>query len=337
MKNRCLKSLALIIAVCGAAIAEEPRLLNLSGDLEVHDPAIAKQGDIYYLFCTGGFRRGGILPLFTSPDLQHWHRTGSVIQKLPDSVAATFPKTRFAWAPDISYFNGSYHLYYAVSSFGSNDSAIVLATTPTLDPASNQYHWTDQGVIVRSRPGVDNFNAIDPNIAIEDERHVWLSWGSFWGGIMIERIDPQTGRVADAKIHQLATRPHNVNGETQNSGGPIEAPFLARHGDHWYLFASWDYCCRGTKSDYKIVVGRAASITGPYLDRRGTQMTEGGGTLVVEANTGEWRGAGHPAVLSVKNVDYLVFHAYSATTGRPQLQISTVRWDDGWPCVASLP
>lgn len=338
MIKRTLTSLTLAVAFCSLAIADEPRLLKLTGDLEVHDPAIAKQGDIYYLFCTGGFRRGGVLPLFTSPDLQHWHRVGSIIEKLPESLAQAFPKTRFAWAPDISYFNGSYHLYYAISTFGSNDSAILLATNTTLDPASHQYRWTDQGVVVRSRPEADNFNAIDPNIAVEDERNVWLSWGSFWGGIMMQRIDPQTGHVVNRdKIHELATRPHEVNGETHNSGGPIEAPFLVRHGDYWYLFVSWDYCCRGSKSDYKVVVGRATSITGPYLDRRGTPMTEGGGTLVIEANAGEWRGAGHPAVLAVKETDYIVFHAYSATTGRPQLQISTITWDDGWPRVASLP
>ena len=64
---------------------------------------------------------------------------------------------------------------------------------------------------------------------------------------------------------------------------------------------------------------------------------EGGGALVVEAQTAKWHGAGHEAVLQEKNQDYLVFHAYDATTGRPFLTISTMEWENGWPKVAALP
>jgi arabinan endo-1,5-alpha-L-arabinosidase len=334
---RCL-SLFLIAVFFGAAAAEEPGLLPLTGDLDVHDPALAKEGATYYLFCTGGFRRGGILPIYTSPDLQKWQRFDSALIKLPEWASEEFPRTRSAWAPDISYFNGKYHLYYALSKYGTNDSAIALLTNAKLDPSSKEYKWVDEGLVVRSRPGRDDFNAIDPNIAVEDEANIWLSWGSFWGGIILQRIDPRTGRLEEgSKLHRLAARPRKVDGKVQTSGGAIEAPFLIHHGDFWYLFVSWDYCCRGNRSDYKVVVGRSASITGPYLDRKGKAMIEGGGTLVIEAATDQWRGAGHPAVYTEQNVDYLVFHAYSAETGRPRLQISTVTWDDGWPRVAKLP
>ena len=66
-------------------------------------------------------------------------------------------------------------------------------------------------------------------------------------------------------------------------------------------------------------------------------MSDGGGTLVVEAATDNWRGAGHEALYHENDTDYLAFHAYSAKTGRPQLQISTIEWQDGWPAVARLP
>jgi arabinan endo-1,5-alpha-L-arabinosidase len=110
-----------------------------------------------------------------------------------------------------------------------------------------------------------------------------------------------------------------------------------KHGELWYLFVSWDFCCRGAKSDYKVVVGRADQVTGPYRDRTGKLMIEGGGTFLVEAATDHWRGAGHPAILHEDGAEYLVFHAYSATTGRSRLQISPIAWHNGWPQVAQLP
>lgn len=327
----------LVLAVTVAAAP--PELLELSGDLAVHDPAIIKAGDDYYILCTGGFRGQGIVPIRKSSDLRRWERDGFVFDKRPAWVANEVPKARNAWAPDISYFNGKYHLYYSLSSFGVNDSAIGLATNATLDRGDPNYGWVDEGLVVRSRAGEDDFNAIDPNLVIEDKKNVWLSWGSFWGGVMMRRVDPATGKLSstDTTLFKLAAWPRSKSQETPPVEGAIEAPAIVRHGDHWYLFVSFDFCCRGAKSDYKVVVGRANKVTGPFVDRTGRPMSDGGGTLVIEAATDHWRGAGHQAVLADKGVDYLVFHAYSAETGRSLLQISTIEWDAGWPRVAQLP
>jgi arabinan endo-1,5-alpha-L-arabinosidase len=258
---------------------------------------------------------------------------------LPEWVAAEVPKARNAWAPDISYFGGKYHLYYSLSSFGVNDSAIALATNATLDQASPDYKWVDEGEVVASHAGQDDFNAIDPNLAIESDGKLWLCWGSFWGGIKMRQIDPSSGKLSNHNetLYSLASRPRHDPHQTPPVEGAIEAPFLVQHGDHWYLFASYDFCCRGAKSDYKVRVGRSAAITGPYLDKDGQSLTDGGGSLVVEAASDSWHGAGHEAVLHDGDTDYLLFHAYSAETGRPRLQISTISWDDGWPSVAQLP
>jgi arabinan endo-1,5-alpha-L-arabinosidase len=160
----------------------------------------------------------------------------------------------------------------------------------------------------------------------EDERNIWLSWDGFWGGVMMRRVDSATGKLSmsDSMLHNLAARPRSKSHDTLPVEDAIDALTIIRHGDHWYLFVSFDFCCRGAKRDYKVVVGRADKVTGPYVDRAGRPMSEGGGTLVIEAATDHWRGAGHQAVFTDSGVDYLVFHAYSAETGRSRLQISTI-------------
>ena len=242
---------------------------------------------------------------------------------------------RNAWAPDIAYFNGKYHLYYSVSSFGSRNSAIGLATTRTLDPSSPDYRWTDEGMVLRSYQDKDDWNAIDPNLVLDGDR-AWLAWGSFWGGIKMRRVDPSSGKLsaADETMHALSSRPRE-----QPINGSVEAPFIVRHGDYWYLFVSFDRCCRGAQSTYNVVVGRSRSVTGPYVDRSGKPMSEGGGTLVLEATTPTWRGPGHPAIFSEGGKDFMFFHAYFGEgRGRGSaLQISTLVWEDGWPKVGALP
>ena len=320
----------------GVRAGASQAMLPLEGDVSpVHDPVVIKEKGTYYVFCTGGRSGQGVLPIRTSSDMRTWKAGGFVFESLPDWVGKEVPMARNGWAPDISYFNGKYHLYYSVSSFGSRNSAIGLATTRTLDPASPDYRWTDEGMVLRSYQDKDDWNAIDPNLVLDGDR-AWLVWGSFWGGIKMRRIDPSSGKLsaADETMHVLSSRARE-----QPINGSVEAPFIVRHGDYWYLFVSFDRCCRGAESTYNVVVGRSRSVTGPYVDRSGKPMTEGGGTLVIEATTPTWRGPGHPAVFSEGGKDFMFFHAYFGEgRGRGSaLQISTLVWEDGWPRVGALP
>lgn len=312
-----------------------PRLLSLSGDTRLHDPAAIREGDSWYILSTGRGRRG-ILPIRVSRDLRSWERRGAALESLPYWARREIPRARGAWAPDVSRFGGRVHVYYSVSTFGSNDSAIGLVTNATLDPDRPDYEWVDRGLVVRSRRGRDDWNAIDPHVVVEDEERVWLAWGSFWDGIKMRRLDPATGllHAEDTRLHSLARRPRGGPG---GASGAVEAPWIARHDGRWYLFVSFDHCCRGPRSTYRIRVGRSDEVTGPYVDHRGVPLTRGGGTPVLDATSPRWRGPGHCAVLQDPGGDHMLYHVYDGRTGRSELGISSLVWIDGWPRAAELP
>jgi arabinan endo-1,5-alpha-L-arabinosidase len=286
-----------------------------------HDPTIIKQGRYYYSFITGDSATRTYLPMRRSTDLLHWSDLGPVFAAAPTWVTEQLGTTPpDFWAPDISFFGGLYHLYYAASSFGTNNSVIGLATNTTLDPASPSYHWADHGLVVRSSTA-DNFNAIDPELVLAGKNEAWLAFGSFWDGIKMRRLDRATGMLStdDTTLYSLASR----------GGASIEGASITRHGNYWYLFASLDYCCRGIDSDYRVVVGRSASVTGPYTDRSGTPMLTGGGTELLRGYN-EFRGPGGGDVFG----DLYAHHYYDLDdNGLPKLSVRPIKWAGGWPAL----
>jgi len=331
-------SVALVLFCAPSASAQstspslkaQPELLSLEGDITpIHDPAIIRAGDTYHVFATNRFQ-GKLLPIFCSKDLRHWKFCGHVFDAVPEWALKEIPGARGIWAPDISFVDGKYLLYYAVSTFGSNHSVIGLITNKTLDSTSPDYRWVDQGRVIGSTRA-DDWNAIDPNFIVEPNGSRWLAMGSFWGGIKMRKLDKDTGKLSprDPTLYSLASR-------RPLEPPAIEAPYIVKHDKYYYLFVSFDYCCRGKESTYKIMVGRSEKIYGPYVDREGKPMMAGGGTLVLSGSSA-WAGPGGQSVLMDKKSDLLVFHSYDGTTGRPALQISTILWEDGWPRVAPLP
>jgi arabinan endo-1,5-alpha-L-arabinosidase len=289
----------------------------------VHDPSVAKSRGTYYLFGTGP----GI-PIWTSHDLRTWTRSGAVFENnLPSWASTTIPGTQFPWAPDISYFAGRWHVYYAISTFGSKTSAIGFATSPTLDPHARGYGWTDHGVVVRSNETTD-YNAIDPNIVAEGS-DVSLVLGSFFGGIKLFKLDPATGKIPAS----LAV-PTPIASRLVPTWG-IEGSFVVHRDRYYYLFVSFDNCCRGAESTYNVRVGRATAVDGPYVDDAGVPLLLGGGRLVL-ASAGTRRGPGHEAVLHDGKQWQLFFHYYDASDkGTAKLGILRITWTtDGWPTVS---
>ncbi|ROO59075.1 arabinan endo-1,5-alpha-L-arabinosidase [Micromonospora sp. Llam0] len=288
-----------------------PDPMRVTGDTGVHDPSMIRRPTGGYLMA----HTGNDVALKTSTDRVSFRNAGSVF---PGGAPWTTPYTggsRNLWAPDLSFHDNRYYLYYSASTFGSNRSAIFLATSSTGASGS----WTNQGLIVESQSS-DTFNAIDPNLIVDDQGRWWLSFGSFWSGIKMIALDPDTGRRSGSAMHSLAGR----------GGGAIEAPTLVNRGGHYYLYVSFDRCCQGAASTYRVMVGRSTSVTGPFTDRSGNLLTAGGGTQIL-AGHGGVNGPGHQAVLADADGDYLLYHYY-ANNGAALLGINRIGYDAaGWP------
>ena len=298
------------LLACSVAQADE-----LLGDTRAHDPTFLIDAGRQYVFTTGaGLQRlvssdgktwARIKPIFTPENIPAWWMDAVPAHKGVD-----------VWAPKLFRHAGRMWVLYSISTFGKNTSAIGLisATSPDADD------WRDEGLVVASQAS-DNFNAIDPDVMADSDGRLWMSYGSFWGGIRLSELDAKTLRPIG--------EPRFI---ARHKGG-IEAPTLVRHGEWVYLFVSHDFCCRGVDSTYNIRVGRARLPTGPFLDRDGVALMDGGGTLIEESGP-RWKGPGHQDVVG----DTLVRHAYDAEDkGKSHLRISTLKWsDDGWPSLDEL-
>ena len=294
--------------------------------IPAHDPVLIKQDSVYYMFCTG---QG--ITVWSSVNRVDWKKEPPVFAQPPAWVMKDLPAFKgHTWAPDISFHNGQYYLYYAVSAFGKNTSCIGVATNKTLHPGSRDYHWEDRGKLVQSVPNRDDWNAIDPNLFVDDNDSAWLTFGSFWSGIKLVKLNNNLISLTHPEER------YNLANRKDSGNSAIEAPFLFKKGKYYYLFVSVDYCCRGLKSTYKVLVGRSEKVTGPYIDKNNVPMMKGGGSLVAAGDTINWVAVGHNAVYTFDGKDYIVYHGYDAKdNGKSKLIIRELNWDPaGWPVVA---
>jgi arabinan endo-1,5-alpha-L-arabinosidase len=307
-------ALASLLAVIPAYAAET--------DCLVRDPStIVKRGDTYWIYGTGHGTQQ-----FSSKDRIHWTFRGPALPKAPDWLAAIVPgNNNEVWAPDIHLYHGTYYLYSAYSHWGTNNSGIGVATSKTLEPNS----WVDQGLVVHSANGGD-VNDIDPCVFEDAAGALWLSYGSFVSGIKLIALDPNTGRQS------------TTNTTITNISSNGEASYITFRNGYYYLFVNWESCCVGSQSKYNIRMGRSRTVTGPYLDKSGKDMMQGGGTLflgsVTDNGTGrppdDEVGPGHVGILHDSDGDWLSTHYEWARDkkGATTVNIQKLAWDsDGWP------
>lgn len=305
---RALRALMAALALCLATGvgAAEPQ-----AEPGAHDPTLLIQGDRWFVFTTGH----GLQRLASADEGKTWRRLAPVFSAAPAWWAEAVPEHKGldVWAPKLFEHRGRVWVLYSISTFGKNRSAIGLASSDTPDGDD----WRDDGLVVQSR-AEDHFNAIDPDLFVETDGRLWLSYGSFWGGLRLTELSADT------------LRPTGETTFIARRKGGIEAPTIVRYGEWVYLFASYDLCCKGAESTYNIRVGRARHVQGPYLDRDGKDLMDAGATPLLAGGT-RWKGPGHQDVVG----DWLVHHAYdSERGGKPHLRLKRLSWsDDGWPVI----
>jgi arabinan endo-1,5-alpha-L-arabinosidase len=323
-----LLALALLLSTPVRAADAQPKM---TGDTLIHDPSVIEVGGRFVAFGSG--KQGpthGAIRVKTSPDGLAWTDAGVIGDGPPEwAEAALGFKPVTVWAPSISRRDGTFFLYYCLSSFGDNASAIGLMTNTAFDPSKPGEGWRDQGMVVMSKHGED-FNAIDPFRIDASDGRAWLAFGSFWSGIKLSELNPETGKLARADEPRIALASRN--------GGAIEAASILEHEGRFYLFVSFGQCCKGVASTYNIRVGRADRIEGPYVDRDGKPMLDGGGSLVL-GTTGRFIGPGGQEAVKTSRGDWLAYHYYDGdAAGASKLQFSPLLWsDDGWPELGPLP
>jgi len=307
------------LACAAAALLLVASVRALDGDFGMHDPStIVRDGSRYYVYSTGAG-----LPVFVSDDGWTWKRAGSVMASMPggkprpDVVARGGNNT---WAPDVMKVGDRYFLYYSAPGTQPK-SAIGLLVGKTLDPQAPDYGWNDAGPVVWS-DGVEDSNAIDPGVFRDPTNgSLWLTYGSYFGYIRLVELDPTSGLRRD-----LRRAPINIaiNGEAS----------IVIFRDGWYyLLVTHGSCCAGTNSTYSIRMGRARKVNGPYVDRSGVDMLQGGGSLFL-GSSGRFVGAGHFGLLDLGDGVQKFSCHFEADLERGGISVLDIRpllWRDGWP------
>jgi arabinan endo-1,5-alpha-L-arabinosidase len=281
----------------------------MSGDTFSHDPTLYEENGVWYQYFTAdwiGSKR--------SNDGRNWRDTGRILpgefswwrNYVPDWEPAN------VWAPEIDRYGDRVWMWYSVSTFGSRVSAIGLLSATSAAAGD----WRDEGVAISSNNS-NNYNAIDADLAVDEYGDPWMTFGSWNSGIKLTRLDPLSMKPV-GQLYSIASK-----------GGGIEAPDVVYRQGYYYLFVSLGKCCDGVNSTYHIVYGRSEKMTGPYLDKNGNDMLNGGGSLLDGGND-VWIGPGGQDII---NTNLIIRHAYPASQNQfAAVLISALNWDaDGWP------
>ena len=303
---------------------QEPDKYSLWGS---HDPAIFHDpvSGNYYTYCTGAIAR-------RSKDMIVWENIGKVVEN-PPKESMDWVGDSGIWAPDIIKVGDEYRLYCSNSTWGVRQSCIFLAVA---DNAEGPF--IPRGCVLKTSEDLP-VNAIDANLIVDEETgQQYMVYGSFWGGCYILKLDEKTGLAAEEGIGKCVAR------RPKWTDCAIEGPYIKYNPDtgYYYLFVSYG----SLKSDYNIRVGRSKSVTGPYYDHNGRDMTDLDdfknevGFMIAcgyHFDHGQgYMGPGHNSVLrDFDNEWYLVCHIREHDFKVPQIStmhIYKMFWTpDGWP------
>lgn len=282
----------------------------------VPDPSVVRTPeDTYYAYGTYNVwdpaKDRPLVAVLRSRNLADWTYVGEAFDERPDW------KDGGVWAPDVARIDGRYVCYYSLAHWGDPNPGIGAAAAETPEGP-----FGDRGKLLRSdEVGVEN--SIDPFVVPGGDRPT-LYWGSHHG-IYAAPLAPDGLSLAGA--------PERI------AGGDVEAACVVEREGSYYLLVSTGTCCKGARSTYHVLAGRADSLTDTYVDADGTELSAGSGELVVEGGD-RFAGPGHCDVATDgAGDDWLVHHGYersnawTGVTPRRVLFVSPIEWRVGWPVV----
>ncbi len=270
------------------------------------------------------------LTILKSSDFRHWESTGRRVFTHDDEKRIR-KEWKEIWAPDAFRLGDEYLLYVSLVNCDTNSAIAVYSSKSPEGP------FTDGRIITKS---VDTGirDTIDPEVVRDDrDGTLWLFFGST-GKMHRVRLAPDGKSLApDAKYEHVAGLWGNENDDPARKK-IFEAAYLHRRNGWWYLFVSRGFYANHT---YSIAVGRAKTLDGPFLDRKGRKMTDGFATPVAESKKGaRFFGPGHNGeIATIDGRDWIPFHCHVAgerPTDRP-LFVAELTWDEaGWPHMESI-
>ncbi|KAJ5945699.1 hypothetical protein N7454_002538 [Penicillium verhagenii] len=295
-----------------------------SGECVVSDPSLIQRSSDskYFRFSTGNEISYASSSSIAGP----WTVIGSM---LPDGSSIDLSGNTDLWAPDAHIVDDLYYVYYAVSTFGSQASAIGLATSKTMNLDS----WTDHGSIGVVSSSSKSYNAIDPNL-IDVDGTYYLNFGSFWDDLYQAPLNSAATKVSSSS-YNIAYNPSGTHAE--------EGSYMYKYGSYYYLFYSAGICCGydtslpASGAEYKIKVCRSTSATSGFVDKSGTACTDGGGTVVLESH-GTTYGPGGQGVYDDPTYGPVLYYHYINTDigyadSDKQFGWNALDFSTGWPVV----
>ncbi|KAL9074041.1 MAG: hypothetical protein Q9157_004531 [Trypethelium eluteriae] len=329
-----------------------------ASNLLVHDPAAIYSNGHFYAF--GGADIGPGVPYYKSHGSSMngpWNMVGQV---LPNGSKTHEANEQFKkpWAPAVVEKNGTYYVFYATTIPSTRKSTIGVAASVNLDAPDT---WIDYGAIIYTGegPNSDQYpfnvtNAIDASVLIDPKSGTpILQYGSYWDGIF------QLPLSSDLRSLKDPTPPFSnshivYNGATAIKNGsfhlgahPIEGSALAYHAPYYYVYYAHGACCGLAKvvntippaDVYQIRIGRSETLTGPFVDKNGTDLLQGGGTTFL-ASHGNVFAPGGPGVLTAPDGSDIFYYHYMDRNGDLQDKHALLGWntlvygDDGWPSLS---
>ncbi|MCR5153210.1 MAG: glycoside hydrolase family 43 protein [Lachnospiraceae bacterium] len=274
---------------------------NNAKTVTCHDPSIFVDKDgSYYVF-------GTHLGMGISEDLRNWVSkesafrasfTSEVIEKIREWNRDSGSWYGYLWAPDVIYNEamGKYCMYLSANGDDWVSNIVLLTADKAEGPydyagsviyggfTEETYSLTDvekvtgektipqryvtNGVVNR-KWGDEYPNVIDPCVFYDDEGKLWMSYGSWSGGIFIIELDEKTG-LRDYSV-SYATNDHSdayfgkkIAGGKYVSG---EGSYIQKIGDYYYLFIS--YGGLEAAAGYNMRYFRSERPDGNYVDALG--------------------------------------------------------------------